>query len=194
MENTFSELSKIDCKEYLEERNGLTYLSWAWAWGLINKYCPDVNYQVDLYDGKPYLFDENLGYIVSTKVTIGGKTIPMNLPVLDGANKAMKNVPWQYDKKDYKTNSYVKVTCHPATMFDINKTIMRCLVKNLAMFGLGHYIYAGEDMPEIEDKEKDSPKVPAGFESPWKTCPICGKEHNEPRQRCKECFAKGLTF
>ena len=74
----------------------------------------------------------------------------MWLPVMDGANKAMKRTPYKYQTK-YNGEKTVEA----ATMMDINKTIMRCLVKNLAMFGLGLYIYAGEDLPET-DKELET--------------------------------------
>jgi len=76
----------------------------------------------------------------------------MWLPVMDGANNAMKDKPYTYQVKEYvnkkPTGKMIDKTVNAATMFDINKAIMRCLVKNLAMFGLGLYIYAGEDMPE----------------------------------------------
>ena len=80
--------------------------------------------------------------MVFTKVTIEDITHEMWLPVMDGANKAMKSKPYTYKTK------YGEKSVEAATMFDINKTIMRCLTKNLAMFGLGIYIYAGEDLPE----------------------------------------------
>ena len=83
--------------------------------------------------------------MVFTEVTINGLTHMMWLPVMDGANKAMKSEGYIYDTKHKKG-----LTVEPASMFDINKAIMRCLVKNLAMFGLGLYIYSGEDLPEIE--------------------------------------------
>ena len=79
-----------------------------------------------------------------TKVTINGITKEMWLPVMDSKNKAMKKEPYTY------TTKYGEKTVESATMFEINKTIMRCLVKNLAMFGLGLYIYAGEDLPEAD--------------------------------------------
>jgi hypothetical protein len=79
---------------------------------------------------------------------------------MDGANKAMKKVSYTYS-----TRYGGEKTVEPATAFDINKTLMRCLVKNLAMFGLGIYIYAGEDMPE--NVEPPKPKVP-------KTVPTIG--------------------
>ncbi|AUR89902.1 single-strand annealing protein [Vibrio phage 1.134.O._10N.222.52.B8] len=138
----FKTLHAINVNGRTEKKGKLTYLSWAWAWAEVCKIYPDANYTVDEHDGKPYLYDENLGYLVSTKVTIDGKTIPMSLPVMDGANKAMKAISYSYKTK------YGDKHVEPATMFDINKTMMRCLVKNLAMFGLGLYIYAGEDLPE----------------------------------------------
>ena len=150
MENkktTWEVLSKINCNDKTEKKNGLTYLSWAWAWGIVKSNFPDANYKVIHYDGKPFLFDEFLGYLVTTEVTINGETIPMNLPVMDGANKAQKA-----EKYTYKTK-YGEKEVDAATMFDINTAIMRCLTKNLAMFGLGHYIYAGEDLPKVIESE-----------------------------------------
>lgn len=142
-QSTWAVLSAINCNEHTEQKNGLTYLSWAWAWGIVKENFPTANYKVRQYDGRPYLFDEMLGYLVTTEVTIDGETIEMSLPVMDGANKAQKHVAYTYGK-------YNK-TCEAATMFDINTAIMRCLTKNLAMFGLGHYIYAGEDLPKVSN-------------------------------------------
>lgn len=162
MENkktTWEVLSKINCNDYVEKKNGLTYLSWAWAWGIVKTNFPDANYKVLMYDGKPYLYDDNLGYLVSTIVVINEEPIMMNLPVMDGANKAMKASPYTYKVKEYQsgkwTGKFIDKNVEPATMFDINTAIMRCLTKNLAMFGLGHYIYAGEDLPKTVEKEQD---------------------------------------
>ena len=142
MENkktTWEVLSKINCNDKTEKKNGLTYLSWAWAWGFVKSNFPDANYKVIHYDGKPFLFDEFLGYLVTTEVTINGETIPMNLPVMDGANKAMKAHPYTYKVKEYQngkwTGKFIDKNVDAATMFDINTAIMRCLTKNLAMFG-----------------------------------------------------------
>ena len=98
--------------------------------------------------------------MVFTSVTINGLTRDMWLPVMDGANKSMLDHPYTYivgnGEKQYEKS------VEQATMFDINKTIMRCLVKNLAMFGLGIYIYAGEDLP-IEIGEPITAKQLARF-------------------------------
>lgn len=149
----FEKLSAINVNEHTEDKNGLTYLSWTWAWSEFKKRCPNADYIIYKNEnGLPYVYDENTGYMVYTKATDGEEWKEMWLPVMDGNNKAMLNHSYTYKVKEYKdgkwTGGYIEKTVEPATMFDINKTLMRCLVKNLAMFGLGIYIYAGEDMPE----------------------------------------------
>jgi len=168
--STWQTLSKIDCKDKIEKKNGLSYLSWAWAWGIVKENFSDANYTIEYFDGKPYLFDANLGYLISTTVTIQGETIRMQLPVMDGANKAQTNTNYTYEVKEYvngkATGQMIKKSVEKATMFDINTAIMRCLVKNLAMFGLGHYIYAGEDLPkEIPNVEALKEKYDSELQS-----------------------------
>lgn len=143
----FEILNAIDVNDKTEKKsNGsteLTYLSWAWAWQECKKQFPNATYEIEKFENNlPYVYDEETGYMVFTKVTIEDITHEMWLPVMDGANKAMKSKPYTYKTK------YGEKSVEAATMFDINKTIMRCLTKNLAMFGLGIYIYAGEDLPE----------------------------------------------
>lgn len=151
MSDVFKTLIKIDVSKHVEKKNKLSYLSWAWAWQYVKEVYPDASYKVIDFDGKPYLFDENLGYLLSTEVTIEGEMLPMTLPVMDGANNAMKHVKYSYSVQEWvngkRTGKMIDKWVEPATMFDINKTMMRCLVKNLAMFGIGLYIYAGEDLP-----------------------------------------------
>ena len=91
----------------------------------------------------------------NTSVTIDGETLPMWLPVMDGANKSMKKQPYKYSTR------YGEKSVEAATTFDINKTMMRCLVKNLAMFGLGIYIFAGDDIPtsEVQEEVKEIPLI-----------------------------------
>ena len=162
----FNTLNAINVNDRTEEKNGLTYLSWAWAWTEVKKQYPDAKYEIKKFENNlPYVYDDKTGYMVFTEVTIEGITHEMWLPVMDGANKAMKNEPYEYVTKtwDNETRRYVptKKTVGTATMFDINKTIMRCLTKNLSMFGLGLYIYAGEDMPEVEEETKVNMITPA---------------------------------
>lgn len=150
MSTVFDELNKLNVNDHTEKKKTggteLTYLSWTWAWAEVKKRYPNANYELVMHNGLPYVYDENTGYMVFTKVTIDGITHSMWLQVMDGANKAMKAKAYEYNTK------FGKKTCEAASMFDINKTIMRCLVKNLAMFGLGLYIYAGEDVPESYDE------------------------------------------
>jgi hypothetical protein len=136
---TFEKLSAINVNDRVEKKNGLTYLSWAWAWSEVKKACPDATYKIKDTD-----YDEQLGFMCHTEVSIDGETLEMWLPVMDGANKSMKKTAYTY------TTRVGEKSVDAATSFDINKTLMRCLVKNLAMFGLGIYIFAGEDLPEIE--------------------------------------------
>jgi hypothetical protein len=147
-DSVFNTLNGINVNEHKEEKNGLSYLSWVWAWAEVKKNYPDAVYSIEKFNGLPYVYDENTGYMVYTTVTIEGITHEMWLPVMDGANKAMKAKPYTYTVKRYGKEEAKTVAA--ATMFDVNKAIMRCLVKNLAMFGLGLYIYAGEDLPEVE--------------------------------------------
>lgn len=147
----FKSLYNINVNENVEKKNGLSYLSWAWAWAEFMKQYPQAEYEIVKFNGLPYAYDPNTGYMVYTKVTVDVQTREMWLPVMDSANKAMKAEPYTVTNKWGK-----ETTVEAATMFDINKTIMRCLVKNLAMFGLGLYIYAGEDLPE---EEQNAPKA-----------------------------------
>lgn len=149
-QTVFERLSSINVNEHVEKKDNLTYLSWAWAWSVTKKECPDASYSI-----LPTDYDEDLGFMCHTSVTIEGQTLEMWLPVMDGKNKSMKKKPYTYSTK------YGEKQVDAATTFDINKTIMRCLVKNLAMFGLGIYIYAGEDLPESETPVQAKPVAPA---------------------------------
>lgn len=148
--DVFKELFKVNVNDHTETKDGLTYLSWPFAIAEVCKAFPDFSYEVHRFGDNqlPYVYDDATGYMVSTEVTINGITHEMWLPVMDSKNKAMKAKSYSYFVKGRDGKSYEK-TVEAATMFDINKSIMRCLVKNLAMFGLGLYIYAGEDIPEI---------------------------------------------
>ena len=146
----FADLYSKNVSDYVESKGGLNYLSWASAWAEVKKKYPTAEYTIERFgeEKKPYLYDEALGYMVFTTVTIEDLTHEMWLPVMDFNNNAMKDRPYEIQTK-YKT-----LTIQPATMFDINKAVMRCLTKNLAMFGLGLYIYKGEDLPEERPEEK----------------------------------------
>lgn len=140
----YKKLLDLDCSDKVEKKNNMNYLSWSYAWGEVLRNCPDATYQIQKFDNLPYVFDPKTGYMCFTTVCIEGITHEMWLPVMDFRNKAI---------------------IEGATMFEINKTLMRCLVKNLAMFGLGLYIYAGEDLPEEAKAEKEAEELKAKAEA-----------------------------
>ena len=131
----FEEVFAINVNDKTEKKGNLTYLSWSWAWAEFKKIYPKATYAVDKFDGTYCTGNENLGYMVRTEVFADDLSYEMWLPIMDMRNNAMLK----------------------PKMTDVNKTIMRCLAKNLAMFGLGLYIYAGEDLPEGEE-ETEQPK------------------------------------
>lgn len=134
----FEELLSLNLNDKTDKKGKYTYLSWAFAVEEMTKAYPNWDYEIITFNNLPYQYDEKIGYMVWTSITVDDKTKKMWLPVMDFQNKAKKN----------------------ADMMDINKTIMRCLVKNMAMFGLGLYIYAGEDLPSESDdsNNKTMPK------------------------------------
>jgi hypothetical protein len=164
----FERLSAINVNDHVEKKKDLSYLSWAWAWSETKRACPDATYKIGDTD-----YDESLGFMCHTSVTIEGETLEMWLPVMDGANKSMLKKSYTY------TTRYGDKSVEAATTFDINKTIMRCLVKNLAMFGLGIYIYAGEDLPEAEKSEVVMPKAPVKPEQKEESDKITLKKDSE---------------
>ena len=136
MENksVFEVLNAIDCSEHIEKKNGLTYLSWAWAWQILKKHYPAATYQIyEDAQGRNYHTDGRTCW-VKTGVSVEGIEHIEYLPVMD-----FRNASILVDK---------------VTSFDVNKAIQRSLTKAVARHGLGLYIYAGEDLPDAADDEK----------------------------------------
>lgn len=158
----FNRLASLNLNGKAESKNGLSYVSWANAWKAFKEAYPAATYKVvnNPQTNLPYFVDPSLGIMVFTEVTADGQTYSMWLPVMDSANKAMKTEAYAYKAWNKATRQFEDRKVEAATMFDINKTLMRCLVKNLAMFGLALYIYAGEDMPEdAEPAPEQQPKA-----------------------------------
>lgn len=156
----FNALSNLDLSDKCEKREQLTYLSWANAWSEFKSAYPSATYRIlKNENGLPYFSDPNLGIMVFTEVTVDDVTHQMWLPVMDSKNKAMKLTPYTYQVWDNYKKAYIEKTVQAASMFDINKTLMRCLVKNLAMFGLGLYIFQGDDLPEKQGDDSSSAPV-----------------------------------
>lgn len=156
----FNQLSSLNVNDKTEKKNGLTYLSWSNAWLEFKKVYPTATYNVvkNPQTGLPYFVDPAVGIMVFTEVEADGLKYSMWLPVMDGANKAMKIQPYTYQVWNKTTKQYENRKVEAATMFDINKAIMRCLTKTLAMFGLGIYLYNGEDMPETVESSTEEPQ------------------------------------
>jgi len=166
-DSVFAQLNGINVNGHTEKKKTggsteLTYLSWPWAWAEVKKRYPDATYTIYRDEQhRPYIEDPDFGLMCYTTVTIDGMTHDMWLPVMNGANKAMRRTPYKYNVWNSFKKAWEEKVVEAATMFDINKTIMRCLVKNLAMFGLGLYIYAGEDLPETETEGEGEAPAPA---------------------------------
>jgi hypothetical protein len=123
-------LLNTNVNEHTEKKQNLTYLSWAWAWAEALKADSAATYKVEMFEGKPFV-DINGTAMVFVTVTMFGKPMTCQLPVMDFRNKAIP-------KPD---------------AFAVNTAIMRCMTKALSLHGLGLYIYAGEDLPE------DAPRI-----------------------------------
>ena len=124
--NIFKTLYQINVNEFTEKKGKLTYLSWAHAVAQLLKHYPASTWEIVRFDNLPYLKTEQ-GYFVEVAVTVEGITRSSMLPVMDNRNQPIKN---------------------PST-FDINTSQQRALAKAISLHGLGLYIYAGEDLPEV---------------------------------------------
>jgi len=136
-ENYFVLLNDLDVSARQEKKNGLTYLSWPWAWGELKKKFPDANYTVYEHDtpaGPVNYFTDGMTCWVKTGVTVNGIEHIEYLPVMD-----------------YKNNSIPLANIKST---DVNKAIQRSITKAVARHGLGLYIYSGEDLPEVKRDEQ----------------------------------------
>lgn len=126
-----SELLKINVNDHVEKKNNLSYLSWAWAWAEVLKIDANATWEAVEYNGVPAMFLPDGSAMVKVFVTIKGHSKSCVLPVMNHRNQAIKQ----------------------PDAFAINTAIVRCMTKAIACFGLGLYIYAGEDLPEGETPE-----------------------------------------
>ena len=147
--SVFQTLSAIDVSGKTEKKSNLTYLSWAWAWGELKKSYPDASYtiyenEIDdllIHGEQAFPIKRTVNYFTDgstawTKVgvTAEGQAHIEMLPVMDNRNQS--------------------IALNALDSFAVNKTIQRALTKAIARHGLGLYIYAGEDLPEIVQNEQ----------------------------------------
>lgn len=149
--SVFATLNAINCNDKTEKKNGLTYLSWAWAWAEVKKAYPNAAYTiyewVNQYGCPQNYFTDGRTCWVKTGVTIDGLEHIEELPVMDFRNAS--------------------IPADKVTSFDVNKAIQRSLTKAAARHGLGLYIYAGEDLPEdAEQQPKPAPRPAAPKAAP----------------------------
>jgi hypothetical protein len=121
-----SELLKINVNNHIEKKGNLSYLSWAWAWAEVLKIDPQAKWVAHEWNDRPAMFLPDGTAMVKVSVTINDDTKTCVLPVMNNRNQAIQN----------------------PDAFAVNTATMRCMAKAIAMFGLGLYIYAGEDLPE----------------------------------------------
>ena len=162
--SVFETLFEINVNDHVEKKNGLSYLSWPYAWAEVKKRFPDANYKVYETESGCIYFTDGKTCWVKTGVEIAGLEHIEYLPIMDYKNKS--------------------ISLENVTSFDVNKSIQRSLTKALARHGLGLYLYAGEDLPEIE-VEKISAKdakilqsVVKNFDEPDKLYATLLKKYN----------------
>ena len=127
----FDRLAAIDCRDHIEKKGKFSYLSWAWAWDTLKRECPEARFQKHTFTSldatdQPYMSDASGYAYVKVTVFTNEDTQTEVFPVLNHQNKPIQS----------------------PNAFDVNTALQRCLVKAIAMLGLGLYIYAGEDVPE----------------------------------------------
>jgi hypothetical protein len=130
-------LLKINVNGHTERKGNLTYLSWAWAWAEVLKIDPAARYTVHEWADMPVCYLRNGTAMVKVSVEIKGDIKTCLLPVMDNRNRSIAD----------------------PDSFAVNTAIMRCLTKCIALFGLGLYIFAGEDLPEGGEKPEPDPEV-----------------------------------
>ena len=135
MENLFKLMLSVDVSKHIEKKGAFSYLSWPFAVSQLRLADPAATWEVRRFNGLPYMLTD-LGYFVEVAVTVQGITLSQIHPVLDSKNRPIPQ---------------------PST-FEINTSIQRCLVKAIALHGLGLNVYAGEDLPLEGDGESGEPR------------------------------------
>ena len=146
--NTFRSLFQIDVSNHVEKKGQFAYLSWPFAVSQLRLADPTAAWEVRRFDGLPYLATD-LGYFVEVAVTVQGVTLSQIHPVLDHKNRPLL----------------------APTPFDINTSIQRALVKAIALHGLGLSIYAGEDLPDLQEVTEGHDPKPSAANLPAKPVP-----------------------
>ncbi len=162
--SVYEVLSKLNVNDKVEKKNGLTYLSWAWAWGVLKEHFPSATYTIyENKDGWNYFTDGKTAW-VKTGVTVNGIEHIEYLPIMDFRNKS--------------------IPLEQVTSFDVNKAIQRSLTKAISRQGLGLYIYAGEDLPEDNSTEVSQQPSVSGAKD-FKANKIASTVVGDPNQKAR---------
>lgn len=166
----FETLNSINVSGKTEKKNGLTYLSWSYAWGEVKKLYSSAQYKVyerDTQYGPVNYFTDGMTCYVKVGVTIEGLEYIEMLPVIDYRNKS--------------------IALDKVTSCDVNKTIQRAITKAIARHGLGLYVYAGEDYPDTAPTQSVQTLVKAAPEAPVKdTRPVTSQMVDFIRKTAEE--------
>ena len=135
-DNYFSQLSSVNVIGYVEKKGQFSYLSWPFAVSQLRQFDPQATWEVKRFNGLPYL-NSDAGVFVEVAVTVRGVTLSQIHPVLDSRNRPIL----------------------APTSFDVDTSLQRCLVKAIALHGLGLNIYAGEDLPIVEGSDDGEPQA-----------------------------------
>lgn len=143
---TVANLLTLNVNEHTEKKANLTYLSWAWAWAEALKADPQATFNVQMFGDKCYM-EINGTAMVWVTVTMFGKPMVCQLPVMDNSNKPITV------EGTTTINKYGKEVITKLDSFNVNTAIMRCMTKALSLHGLGLYIYSGDDLPSFVEPE-----------------------------------------
>ena len=167
--SVFERLNGVDVSSHVEKKGNLNYLSWAWAWTEVKKAYPGANYKIyETPDGRIYWTDGRTCW-VKTGVIIEGLEHIEYLPIMDNQNRS--------------------IPLERVTSFDVNKAIQRSLTKAVARHGLGLSIYAGEDLPGVEEDKE--------FYKPYARPQATGEPMASQKQKdliARMCTEKGVPL
>ena len=136
----YETLREVNVNEHTEKKGNLTYLSWVWALDQLYLHYPGAKVEVHKNpDGWPYWTDGRTCWV----------DVEVKIPTM--ASTFMSRREYAYPIMNYQNKS---IPLDKVTSFDVNTSIQRAITRCIARFGLGFYIYAGEDLPPEENAER----------------------------------------
>jgi len=165
-ENQFTELAGISHEGHIEKKGKFSYLSWPFAVESLLSRFPDAKIKEHLFKDElgltPVLNTPN-GAFVKVSVEVNGVKRSKLHPILDNHNRPIES----------------------PSSFEVNTSLARCLVKTIALHGLGLYIYAGEDLPNGEESKVSTPKQERAEAIVDEAMPASWRQVNSPLGKYK---------